>query len=428
VAVATANAPAGGRGAQRTAGPPGGRGGRLRTPARLAAALGCAILALLGLGAAAATTLADRQSTATATTYASEPLVVYVQEIYQDLADADAAAAASILAGQVPPPALTARYNSDIKDAETSLAYASRAVAGDDTASGKLADVSAFLPQYTAEIGVAEANNRQGYPVGAAYLRTASNALRTTKLPEVKDVVDRETAAAEAGRSSVSGFPVWLLVFSLLAAIVLIRVWRTLARATRRAVNPGLAVGALMTAGLVIWAFTAALGAGHAMGSAGTDFTRVSALLDQRATLARAQTDQAFTLIDRGEDGGNDAKDQASAIATLKASGGSVEQWRPYFTAVDTFNKDVQNSDYLVAVDESVGSGASEGDGATFAAAAAVDKTLVDASNAAQDQFTRDGQEAVGDLSGGLWAGIVVGLVAAALAALGINRRLAEYR
>lgn len=439
MATVTANAPVGaGEAAGGVAGGAGGaaarpgarprRGGGLRTPARLAVALGCAVLALLGLGAAAATTLAERQSTATGTTYASEPLVVYVQEIYQDLSDADAAAAASILAGQVPPPALTARYNSDIDDAEKSLAYASRAVAGDDTASGELADVSTFLPQYTALIGVAQANNRQGYPVGAAYLRTASTALRTKTLPEIRAVIERETAAAQAGRSSVSGFPVWLLVAAAAAALVLARVWRVLARATRRSVNPGLAAGALITAGLVIWAFAAALGAGRAMDSAGADFSRVSALLDQRATLAAAQTDQALTLIDRGEDGGADAADQASAIKALTASAGGDPRWRAYFGAVDTFNRDVRNSDYLMAVDQSVGSGATQGDGATFAAAAAVDKTLVDASNAAQGQFTRDGHAAVADLSGGLWAGLAVGLLAAALAALGINRRLAEYR
>ena len=429
MAAATASAPAGGRTVHEAGGsPPAGRAGRLRTPARLAVALGCAVLALLGLGAAAAVTLAERQSTATSTTYASEPLVVYVQEIYQDLADADAAAAAAILAGQVPPPALTERYNSDIKDAEKSLAYASRAVAGDDQASSELADVSTFLPQYTAFIGVAEANNRHGYPLGAAYLRTASNALRTTTLPEIKSVVDRETAAAEAGRSSVSGFPIWLLVVALLAVFVIARVWRVLARATRRAVNPGLAVGALITAGVVIWAFAAALGAGHAMDSAGTDFTRVSALLDQRADLARAQTDQALTLIDRGEDGGKDAKDQATAIGNLKAAAGADPQWQAYFKAVETFDTQVKGSNYLLAVDQSVGSGASQGDGATFAAAAAVDNTLIKSSNAAQNRFTQDGQRAVGDLSGGLWAGIVVGLLAAALAALGINRRLAEYR
>ena len=429
MAAATASAPAGGRTVHEAGGsPPAGRAGRLRTPARLAVALGCAVLALLGLGAAAATTLSARPSTATSTTYASEPLVVYVQEIYQDLADADAAAAASILAGPVPPPALTARYNADVNDAEKSLAYASRAVAGDDQASSKLADVSTFLPQYTALIGVAEANNRQGYPVGAAYLRTASNALRTTTLPEVKSVVDRETAAAQAGRSSVSDFPIWLLLVALVAAFVVVRVWRVLARSTRRAVNPGLAVGALITAGLVIWAFAAALGAGHAMDSAGADFKRVSALLDQRADLARAQTDQALTLIDRGEDGGKDASDQKDAIDTLKKAAGSDPRWQAYFKAVDSFNADVKNSDYLLAVDASVGSGATQGDGATFAAADALDKTLVTASNTAQDQFTRDGHDAVGDLSGGLWAGIVVGLLAAALAALGINRRLAEYR
>jgi hypothetical protein len=432
VAATTANTRAGAA-RVRTAGEPQApesaeRRSRLRTPGRLAVALGCAVLALLGVGAAVATTLAQRQSTATATTYASEPLVVYVQEIYQDLSDADAKAAASILAGQVPPAELTARYASDIKDAETSLAFASRAVAGDDKASAELADVSAFLPQYTAEIGVALANNRQGYPVGAAYLRTASTALRQTTLPEVKAVVERETAAAQAGRSSVSGFPVWLLVVAVVAALVVIRVWRVLARTTRRAVNPGLAAGALITTGVVIWAFAAALGAGHAMDTAGADFTKVSGLLDRRATLARAQTDQAFTLIDRGEDGGQDARDQAAAVKSLLASAAGDPRWQPYFSAVDTFNKDVQNSDYLLAVDESVGSGTSQGDGATFAAAAAVDRTLVVAGNADQDQFTRDGQAVVGDLSGGLWAGIVVGLLAAALAALGVNRRLAEYR
>jgi hypothetical protein len=403
-----------------------GAGGGLRTPVRLALALAVAVLALLAAGAAGAVTLTQRQSTATSTTYAAEPLAVYVQQLYQDLADADTAAAASILAGPVPPTVLTNRYNSDIADAEGQIAFASRALAGDDTASNNLAAVSAFLPRYTALIGIAEADNRLGYPVGAAYLRTASNYLQKTTLPQVKAVEKQATDTVSAGSGQVSGFPIALLVFAIVAAIAIVRIWRMLARTTRRTVNPGLASGALITAGVMVWAFAAALTAGDSVKAANGDFATVSTLLNQRSQLARAQADQALTLIDRGEDGGADQKDEAAALTALSGANGA--QWAAFNNAVTSFKQDVAAANYAQAVDVTLGTGSSAGNGATFAAAATVDNTLMNQAEAAQKQFLADGQKTVSDLSGGLWVCLLTGLAAAALAAYGVNRRMAEYR
>jgi hypothetical protein len=121
------------------------------------------------------------------------------------------------------PPGLRARYLRDVRRATAQLAGLGRRVQGASEARA-VAAIGADLPVYTGLMETARANNRQGFPVGAAYLREASNLMRGTILPAAGRLY-----AAEAQRlgghqrtgSSTDGV-IAALVVGLLALAVLV--------------------------------------------------------------------------------------------------------------------------------------------------------------------------------------------------------------
>jgi hypothetical protein len=431
--MTTEHAPAGTDAAGEAGGEgrPNGRGGGLPTPSRLWVTLIAAVLALLAIGAACAVTLTGRQATETRAVNSAEHLVVNVDELYHSLAEADATAATALLVGPVPPTRLTDQYSTDITQSENALAEASRDLAGDDQASAQLAKVAAQLPTYTALIATAQADNRLGYPVGAAYLREASEFLRGTILTEVKAVADEEDGAQNAAQNSVSGAPVWLLVVALLAALVLVRVWYELSRITRRRVNTGLAAGVLLAAALLAWTIAGTASAVGAANSAQTRFTAVTGVLQDRNELALAESFQSLTLIARGEDNGANAASQAAALNHIDIGAFDKEGTALFgelSTRMKAVSQAVSGGDYYHAVDLTVGHGSQSGTDTVFADVSRLDTVIVKLYNADQKSYEAAAGSAGSALSGGLWGGVIAGLAAAAAAAYGINRRLAEYR
>lgn len=405
---------------------------RMATPARLWLAMLAAVIALLAVGATCATTLAGRQASETSAVNSDEHLMVNVDELYHTLADADATAATALLVSPVPPARLTDQYNSDVAQAEDALAKASRDLAGDDSASAKLGQVAAQLPIYTGLVATAQADNRLGYPLGAAYLREASTLLRQQVLPEVKAVADQESAAQQSAQAGAGGFPVWVIVVALLAFSAIVVVGRILARATRRQLNPGLALGALIALALVLWSLIATNSATGASSRAEADFSGVSMTLQARDNLALAESFQSLALIDRGEDNGDDTKQENAALDAVHRDSALDGQAATLYSGVKAQAGQVQGAvsagNYYQAIDLAVGHGDQQSANTMSAKATALDKALVDAYHRDQNAYAADSGAAGSALGGGLWLGVIGGLAAAAAAAYGINRRLAEYR
>lgn len=415
--------------------PAGGRQGadhrRLTTPARLWIALIAAVTAFLAIGGTCAATLATRQAAQTRASGSAEPLVQNVNLLYHALAEADATAATALLVGPVPPTRLLNVYNDDISQAVTALSTASRELAGDDAASAQLAKVAGQLPLYTAYIATAQADNRQGFPVAGAYLREASTLMHSRILAEVQAVSDEESAAQRSGLAAVSGFPIWITVVGLLALIVLARVGRELRHSTRRRANLGLAAGLLIAVSVVLWSLVAVSSAASAADRAQGDFGRLAATLGNRDSLARVASYQSLALVDRGEDNGNDTADEQAAFKAIGFSGlddvAGVE-YRQLNDDLNQASRAIQDGDYEKAIDLVVGHGPQAAANTVDAYSAALDGDLVAAAKADQAAYAADAGAAGSALSGGLWAGLIGGVLAAFAAAYGINKRLAEYR
>src|SRR5262249_37198451 len=100
--------------------------------------------------------------------------IVGAQRIHATLADADRAEANAFLAGATEAVGPHRQYEADIAAAMRELDRAAEQDGGNAEVSGQIQSISVAVTQYTTMVDIARADNEQGYPVGAAYLREAS--------------------------------------------------------------------------------------------------------------------------------------------------------------------------------------------------------------------------------------------------------------
>jgi len=117
--------------------------------------------------------------------------LVRVQQIQTNLLTADATATNAFLVGGLEPAAQRAQYDSALTTTSAMIAQAADAQPADAEA---LAALNQQVLAYAGAIEQARANNRQGLPVGAQYLRSASAQLRAEALPIADNLVAANVA------------------------------------------------------------------------------------------------------------------------------------------------------------------------------------------------------------------------------------------
>jgi hypothetical protein len=278
---------------------------RVSTPTLLR--LGAALLAagLVALGAVAAVSSIVRDRAVHRLEGDATPLLLDTEHLYVALADADAASSTAFLTAGLEPPELRQRYLHDIDTAGRRLATiaAHRGL----SASGRqaLQTLSAKLPLYAGEVEAARANNRQGFPVGAAYLRHASQIMRDDLLPAATTLHEDAAARLDAGyRSGTARSHVVALValaaVSLLGGLV---VQLFLAGRTRRVFNVGLVAATVALVATTIYGLVVFAGSQHALAASereGSDPVQVLSV--GRILALRSLSDENLDLIQRGTD------------------------------------------------------------------------------------------------------------------------------
>lgn len=233
-----------------------------------------------------------------------EPLAVAAQEVYRALSDAEATAATAFLTPGSEPEALRERYAADIAKAGAALAKAASDSAGIPEAAEQIDILSRQLPVYTGLIATAKANDRQGYPVGAAYLREASELLRSTLLPAAEELYDINARRLAEEQDDVTGFP-WLVAVVLVALIGALGYAQVyLKRKTNRVFNIGLLVSSAAVGLLVLWTAVALIVQGVYAGSGRDDGTeQADRLVRARIAALQARADETLALVARGGGG-----------------------------------------------------------------------------------------------------------------------------
>ena len=174
--------------------------------------------------------------------------LIRVQGIKTSLLRADALATNAFLIGGLEPAEQRAAYDDAIHQTVRSITDAAQAQPADRAALNAL---SSAVLDYAGDMDLARSNNRQGLPIGGAYLRKASAELRSTALPIVDQLV---LSNSDRARDSMGAHHPWYVLLPALAVIaVLYLVNRWIGRTFRRRFNTGLvlAVAAVGAVGLV---------------------------------------------------------------------------------------------------------------------------------------------------------------------------------
>ena len=84
-----------------------------------------------------------------------------------------------------------------------------------------MAEISAQLAAYTALVESARANNRQGFPIGSGYLREASSLMQTSLLPGAEKIYTANLATLTEDQRAVGSLPTVGLVLLALALVAI---------------------------------------------------------------------------------------------------------------------------------------------------------------------------------------------------------------
>jgi hypothetical protein len=357
----------------------------------------------------------------------SEPLAYSAQKLYAALSAADAAAASAFLSGGIETVAMRTRYKQALADAASALADVTAGTT-DAEARTAVADMSAKLAAYTGLVESARANNRQGFPIGSAYLREASSLMQSALLPGAEKIYSGNLATLNDDQRAVGLVPtIGLVLLGLaLAAIVVGSV--ILVRRTNRQFNLGLIVTAAAVLLVIGWIVVATrLAAANIEDSQTHGTAKFEHLAEARILAQQARTDETLELIARSDITGGEKSfvghmDELTALLGTgpQAAADAVAKWRA------SHRKQVQayqNGDYLAAVAQAIGP-EPEASAAQFAAVEGSLRNEIEQTRATlRDRVSAAGARLAWSPTGTL----VLMVVGALVAVVGLWPRLKEF-
>ncbi|MFD8633897.1 hypothetical protein [Streptomyces sp. NPDC059533] len=426
------------------------RGAATTEPGRLRI-IGAALAALVLLfGAVGVWEISGRSTAADDVVGRSQPLSADAASIYRSLADADTASSSGFLLGAQEPREVRRRYEADIANASKLLVNAAANTGGNEDSRAQIALLSEQLPRYTGLIEQARATNRQGMPLGGAYLRYANEQMTTQLLPAAQRLYESETDRLYTDYDEARAWPLVSLGLGLVALAALVWAQRRNYRRTNRVFNHGLLAATAASVVVLLW-----LAVGHTVARSDLSSARsegqesLKVLNDARIASLQARAAENLTLVARGavlaEDKKSDkydveftsnmkqldtglvtalrlADDDAGREPVGRAVDGA-KQWRERHAAAR--DADLKG-DFEAALTQVVGDAQhKDTSGAAFDT---VDASLEQAVAHEQQEFTRAARDGLGALGGLVTGSAALAVVGAAAALLGIGRRLSEYR
>ncbi|GHB40325.1 hypothetical protein GCM10010347_07380 [Streptomyces cirratus] len=418
--------------------------GRLRIIGAVLAAL------VLLFGTSAVWEVSDRVTAAEDVVGHSQPLSADAASLYRSLADADTASSSGFLAGAQEPREVRERYEKDIANASRLLVNAAANTDAGGDSRKEIALLGQQLPRYTGLIEQARATNRQGLPLGGAYLRYANEQMSTVLLPAAQRLYEAETGRLYKDYDDARSWPAVATLTGLLALGALVWAQRRNYRRTNRVFNHGLVAATAAAAVVLLW-----LTVGQTLARSGLSEARsggqesLKVLNDARIASLQARAGENLTLIARGavlaEDKTSDKydveftknmKELDSGLATALRLADDSSGRRPVQQAVDgvaqwkrrhaAARETDMRGDYELALPQVIGDkDHKDSSGASFDT---VDASLEQAVAHEQEQFTQAARGGLGALGGLVTGSAALAVIGAAAALLGIGRRLSEYR
>ncbi|MEU3886106.1 hypothetical protein [Streptomyces sp. NPDC029041] len=410
-----------------------------------------ALLALLviAFGAVTAWQMTDRAAAADDVLTRSQPLSSDAADIYRSLADANTAASSGFLAGGQESAATRDRYERDIRTAAEKLVNAAANAEPDSPSTATIAELNRLLPEYKGLVERARTYNRQGFPVGGAYLRYANEKMQEQMLPAAEDLYKKENQRLGADYAAATPYPWAAIALGLAALAALAWAQHRNYQRTNRVLNHGLVAATATATVVLLW-----LVVGHTVARAGLNDSfdhgvrSLNVLHDARIASLKARGNENLTLVARGAetkkvgektydaydyDFGEDIKALATHLAAaekladdtsgerpVSAAMGNMQVWKKRHAAA---RQQDEYGNYEQALKRVIGD--KDATGECFDS---VDENLRTALAHEETEFKRaagDGRDALTGMPAGVAVLAVLGAVGAVL---GIGRRLSEYR
>ena len=413
------------------------------TPARLSIVRGVLIVLAVVFAVGGAFGVNHRANAIDDVRTASGQLLA-LQDIRVRIVHADALASSSYLRSGLEDPAQRTAYLDEIAKAGDGLVAVSAKVNDADLV--QLSEASRLLGSYVGLVEQARANNRQGFPVGATYQRQANDIVSNND-PDTPDIVSSLQSVEASQRDQINdslatahraGLWMQLTGWFLLVALVLASWW--MSRRFRRIVNVPIAGAAIVLfLLLVIGGTTQASSVSDTDDAVDTQLASADNAGQARAAGFEARSQEALTLINRGNGAANEANWQVQNNIVLQVLAGQLGSDESLSSqAVDAYETYVDGHVEIRTLDDS-------GNWDEAVAVSLGQKSTPSGINVSTvfDDFDRNvGQIIVTEGSGAsalLRDAVsplrslrniifIAGLIVAVLAALGCGQRLREYR
>ena len=351
--------------------------------------------------------------------------LIRVQKIQSNLLSADATATNAFLVGGLEPPTQRAAYDQAMSSTSSLIAEAAQAQPADGTA---LAALNQQVLSYAGMIEQARANNRQGLPIGAQYLRNASAQLRSDALPILNNLVSANAARTDEMKAG-AGYIVLVIALLGLGGVIAAQVW--LARRFKRKINVGMLASSIVLLMLVIGSLIVVLQLRSSLQEISSgSLAAVNTAADARINANDAKSNESLTLIARGSGQAFEAAWKSSADSVAENLGRLTDkpelvgQWQAYTDVHTQIRALDDEGQWDKAVAKATGS-ANDSSNTVFGAfdsnlAGYLDGVSQEASNSLANEQPVMVVAAVLILLGGL--------AAALLGRRGVAERLREYR
>ena len=429
------------RGAGAGAAPAWVRDRLATTPGRLVLVSILVVVGAVCFGAIATGAEQSRERAAKSARSQTEPLLVQATNLYTALSDANATVATGLLSGGLETAAKRQRYLNDLRVASGALSTLTREAGSAPNAPAALGTIADELPTYSGLIETARANNRLGFPIGAAYLRQAA-LLMTSRLLRAADhlyTIEAERLNDDYRAGTATSALVTFAAASAVALILLLLAQWYVTRISRRVLNVPMVVATVALAAVSVWGIVGLLSAQNSLETAqrnGSD--PVEALSAATVLLSRAQGDLSLTLVNRGTDVTDPADfgvvgrvlarpagliNEISALARRTGTTVTTQRFDNDYTAYRAKARQVMQLEdggqltraILLAPQAS-------------AISEQLSRDVAQQTDAAQGRFTRAAADATSALSGLAFAIPLITVLAAALALVGLRQRINEYR
>jgi hypothetical protein len=405
------------------------------SPFRLRSLMGVTVVLAVVFALVGAYGVNRRRSEIDAARHSAAQLLT-LQNIRVAVVQADSLASQAYLIGGDETLAERTAYLDQIAAASTQLVIVSLQLSLGGAQTTALSAISSSLATYVGLVETARANNRQGFPVGAAYQRDANRIIIRDIVPQLRIVEQSQRDAVNSELASAHRAGAWLpLIGWLLVALVVAGgVWMALR--FRRLLNVPLAIAALA---LLVLLLAGGAAQSSSMGDADAAvrgaLTNADLVAQARAAGFDARSQEALTLINRGNGAANEANWKLSssivdaALTSACDHDGSSCALSAAYAAYSRGHVQVRSLDDGGNWDGAVAASLGTQDTATVSGP--FDKFATSSQTVLQDSATA-ARRALADSTSSLETvritAFLVGLLAAVLTLAGYGQRLREYR